>query len=312
MSNETSLERVATTPMEQDWTQDKIALIKRMICVGATDDELQLFLYTCKRTGLDPLAKQIHMVKRWNAAAKREVATIQTGIDGYRLIADRTGKLAGITDPLYGDLNPAGSPITATVSVYKLLGDGSRAEFTATARFTEYVQTKQDGSPNFTWAKMPFLMLGKCAEALALRKAFPADLSGVYTAEEMGQADNDRPTLPAALPAAIESVFTYEAPNLTCQPIDVKQGTSKGKKPTEFIAVKLNGDSEGKKMAFCWHKSLFPALLDAAGKVCEFTVEQSKGYFTIQQVNRVGETTFTLHEALQASVDQLEDEDIPF
>lgn len=310
MSNELA-ERVATTPMEQEWSRDKIDLVKRMVCLGASDDEFQLFLYTCKRTGLDPLAKQIHMVKRWNAAAGREVATIQTGIDGYRLIADRTGKLAGITDAVYGELNPMGHPTTATVTVYKLLADGSRAEFTATARFVEYVQTKKDGSPNMTWGKMPFLMLGKCAEALALRKAFPADLSGVYTSEEMGQADSER-TERVAEAVAQETMFIYDAPYLTCEPIDVKQGTSKGKNPAEFIAVKLNGEADGKKMAFCWHKSLFPILLEAAGKVCEFVVEPSKGYFTLQSIKRIGGTLYDNPAPTETNSEPVADDDIAF
>jgi hypothetical protein len=133
------------------------------------------------------------MVKRWNSQAGREVAVIQTGIDGYRLIADRTGKLAGISDVEYEEFDDR--PRKATVTVKKIVG-GQIQEFTATARWSEYVQSKKDGTPNGMWAKMPFLMLGKCAEALALRKAFPADLSGVYTNEEMMQAEDPLPQLP--------------------------------------------------------------------------------------------------------------------
>jgi phage recombination protein Bet len=175
----------------QDYSREKVELIKRTICSGATDDELALFLYTAKRTGLDPLARQIHAVKRWNAAAGREVMAIQTAIDGYRLIADRTGKLAGISDPVY-DTESSAFPGKATVVVGKMV-DGMVQEFTASARWSEYVQNKKDGTPNSMWARMPYLMLGKCAEALALRKAFPVDLSGVYTEEEMGQAWNEAP-----------------------------------------------------------------------------------------------------------------------
>jgi phage recombination protein Bet len=161
---------------DQEFTRDKVDLIKRTIAVGASDDELELFLYTARKTGLDPLARQIYAIKR---AGKM---TIQTGIDGYRLIADRTGQLAGISDYVF-DSEDGKFPNRASVTVKKMV-DGHIAEFTATARWTEYSQLQ---SP--MWQKMPYLMLGKCSEALALRKAFPADLSGVYTAEEMSQAD---------------------------------------------------------------------------------------------------------------------------
>jgi phage recombination protein Bet len=135
---------------------------------------LALFLHQCKRTGLDPLARQIYCIKRGGKA------TIQTGIDGYRLIADRTGVYAGNDDPRFeGDED--GHPLKATVTVWKLVG-GQRCGFTATARWSEY---KAEGP---MWGRMPYLMLGKVAEALALRKAFPADLSGLYTDEEMDQA----------------------------------------------------------------------------------------------------------------------------
>jgi len=171
-----------------EYGQDKIELIKRTVCVGATNDELQMFLYTARRVGLDPLLRQIHAVKRWNAAAGREVMSIQTGIDGYRLIADRSGKLAGITDAEY-DSEDKDHPNKATVTVSKLI-DGTVKEFTASARWGEFAQYKKskDGNPpevNAMWAKMPYHMLGKCAEALALRKAFPFELSGLYADEEM-------------------------------------------------------------------------------------------------------------------------------
>lgn len=181
---------------DQGFSREKIELIKRTIASGASDDELELFLYAAKKTGLDPFMKQIYAVKRWNKSAGREVMTVQTGIDGYRLIADRTGKLAGISDPVY-ESGQGKFPTSATVIVKKMIGAGIIADFTATARWDEYVQMGKEGVTAM-WASKPYLMLGKCAEALALRKAFPADLSGVYTAEEMAQADND--SLTAAQP----------------------------------------------------------------------------------------------------------------
>lgn len=174
------------TPHNLELTRDQIELAKRTVAVGATDDEFAMFLYQAKRTGLDPLSRQIHFVKRQGKG------TIQTGIDGYRLIADRTGLYAGSDDYRFDEglssyehgESDRGFPKTATVTVYKIVG-GQRAPFVATARWDEYYPGDKQG---FMWRKMPYLMLGKCAEALALRKAFPAELSGVYTNEEMEQA----------------------------------------------------------------------------------------------------------------------------
>lgn len=172
---------------------EQIELIKATVCKGATTDELKLFLYTANRTGLDPLTKQIHAVKRWDSKLGREVMSIQTGIDGYRAIAERTGTLAGIDDAVF-EQGMDGKPAKATVTVYRMVG-GTRVPFTASARWSEYKQEYKDKSGTYVlapmWKKMPYLMLAKCAEALALRKAFPNDLSGVYTNEEMSQADND-------------------------------------------------------------------------------------------------------------------------
>lgn len=159
---------------------DQVDLIKRTIAKGATDDELKLFLYTCEKRGLDPLAKQIYFQKRRSSKGEDNI-TIITGIDGYRLAADRTGKYAGNDDPIFDDEQ---NPRKATVTVYKLIG-GVRCPFTCSARWDQYYPGDSLG---FMWRKMPHLMLGKCAEALALRKAFPQELSGLYIKEEMEQA----------------------------------------------------------------------------------------------------------------------------
>ena len=169
-----------------DFTPGQITTIKETVANGASDNELKLFLYQCSRTGLDPLSRQIHFIKRGGKA------TIQTGIDGFRAIAERTGHYAGNDDYLFNnDLTmyemlkaKMESPITATATVYKIVG-GVRVSFSATAIWDAYCPK---GNESFMWKKMPYLMLGKCAEALALRKAFPNDLSGVYTDDEMAQA----------------------------------------------------------------------------------------------------------------------------
>ena len=160
-------------------TPDQVALIKSQIAVDATDDELKLFLHVANKSGLDPLARQIYFIKRGGKM------TIMTAIDGFRAIADRTGQYIGSSDPVFEDNGSI--PAKATVTVNKVVS-GVVGNFTATARWDEYYPGKSQG---FMWDKMPHTMLGKCAEALALRKAFPAQLSGLYTGDEMDQAQND-------------------------------------------------------------------------------------------------------------------------
>ena len=160
-------------------TPAQVDLIKSQIAKGATDDELKLFLHVADKSGLDPLSRQIYFIKRSGKM------TIQTGIDGFRAVADRTGQYVGSSDPVFEDNGKI--PAKATVTVNKVVG-GIVGNFTATARWEEYYPGKSQG---FMWDKMPHTMLGKCAEALALRKAFPAQLSGLYTDNEMDQASND-------------------------------------------------------------------------------------------------------------------------
>lgn len=173
--------------------QDKIDLIKRTICKGATDDELQLFIHACNRTKLDPFMRQIYGIMRdtWDKEEKRykKILSIQTGIDGYRLIADRTGKYMPGRDCTFSYKDD--KIISATAYVKKLGSDGQWHEIPHTVYWDEYAPKSKDGVITGQWKDKPHIMLGKCAEASCLRKAFPADLSGIYTKEEMEQADTD-------------------------------------------------------------------------------------------------------------------------
>ena len=166
----------------------KLDLLKSTICKGSNDEEFELFLHACQRTGLDPFMRQIYAVKRWDSSLRRESMTIQTGIDGYRLIAERTGKYSPGREPTY-TYGENGKLISATAYVKKQTSDGTWHEIAATAFYDEYCQKTKEGKPTRFWMQMPHVMLAKVSEALALRKAFPGDLSGLYTKEEMLQAD---------------------------------------------------------------------------------------------------------------------------
>ena len=202
-------DQAATPPLYSNFSPHVIGYVKKVLGTEYGEDgsitaqvneaELYRFLHIAHRCQLDPLASQIHLVGRWDKRARRKVWTAQTSIDGYRLIAQRTGEMAGSTDVWFDDGKTAYEweqwasteegvthPQTASITVRRIV-KGQMCEATATARWAEYAPA---GNQAFMWNKMPLLMLGKVAEALAWRRLFPAELSGLFTDAEMHQAED--------------------------------------------------------------------------------------------------------------------------
>lgn len=207
----TELQKQASTELtiaenQSNFTPAQKTALAHMGVEDATEDDLKVFFHQVKRTGLDPFARQIHMIGR-NAFNPKTNSwgvkyTIQTGIDGYRLIgrraADQSQDTISVEPPEWlhndGTWRPAwskqwGMPLAARVTLKR-----AGQPFTAVAMMDEYQQTKKDGNLTQMWAQRPAGQLAKCAEALAWRMAFPQDLAGLYTHEEMAQADNPEPT----------------------------------------------------------------------------------------------------------------------
>lgn len=192
--------------MPDDLTPRQIQTLKDTICKGATDQELELFVQICNSCGLNPFMKQIYAVPR---GSKGGPTTMQpmVSIDGFRLIAERTKCYAPGREPtfVYG---PNKKLYSATAYVKKKLPDGSWHEVTATALMQEYEQH----SP--IWQGKPHVMLAKCAEAMALRRAFPANLSGLYEENEINvkemKPEEEKGALDAISKATLDEVSRFQ------------------------------------------------------------------------------------------------------
>lgn len=169
---------------QQQFDNQQLELIRKTVAKGTTPEQFMLFIEVCKHYRLNPMARQIYAVSRGGNM------TIQTSIDGFRLMAERTGKYAGQLGPHW--CGPDGiwkdvwlekePPSAARVGI---LRSDFNEPIWGVARYASYAQ-----SNNPIWSKMPDVMLSKCAESLGFRRAFPAEMSGLYTTEEMAQADN--------------------------------------------------------------------------------------------------------------------------
>lgn len=188
-------------PME--FTDAQRQLIRDAYASGASDDEFAVLMEIARARRLNPLLRQIHFVSRWDSEKHRPVWAAQVSIDGLRAIAERTGLYAGQDEPEFVE-NPDGTIRLCKVRVWRR--DWPRPAV-GLAYWAEYCQMARDRAtgkqrPTAMWSRMPHVMIAKCAESLALRKAFPEDMSGLYTTEELGNAPGQA-AAPPPVPAPV-------------------------------------------------------------------------------------------------------------
>lgn len=167
--------------------------LQNSVFPGAKDESILLAVDYCKARKLDILKKPCHIVPMSVTDAKtgnknwRDV--IMPGIYEQRITAFRTGQMAGQDEPVFGDtitFRGIEAPEWCRVTVYRFINN-ERCAFSHTEYFSEACATTKDGKPNSMWSKRPRGQLAKCAEAGALRKAFPDELGGVITADEVNE-----------------------------------------------------------------------------------------------------------------------------
>lgn len=215
-TNGTSMAVVTSAPVRADlsirFTEEQERIILETCCGGASKSEANALLSIAEARGLNPILGECYFVKRWDNQTNSNKWAVQASIDSFRIKAEQTGLYAGQDEPEY-EYDAHGAVTLARVKVWRK--DWPRPAV-GVARWSEYVQTTKNGDPTKFWRQMPHNQLAKCAEALALRKAFPAVLSKLYTQEEMAQADNPEPQMtgraaPAQLSPAPKLVTLDEA-----------------------------------------------------------------------------------------------------
>ena len=234
---------------------DLMNVLESSLYPGAARDSIKMVIGYCKAAGLDPMQKPVHIVPMWDSKAKRMRDVIMPGVGLYRTQASRAGCI-GVSEPEFGPEikeSVGGVEITypkwCRVTAKRRLPSGEIAEFTAKEFWLENYATagKDSMAPNAMWKRRVYAQLAKCAEAQALRKAFP-EVGSMPTADEMegktidmGAADvvhqqpaTGRPALPASYP---DDAFKVNLPKW-------REAIQAGKATAEQIIVRASSKGQ--------------------------------------------------------------------
>jgi phage recombination protein Bet len=277
-THETNRAALALHDGQAYWDENQLAALQQLGLKDVTKADMRVFLHYCQKTGLDPFARQIYMiarrVKEGNEYVTRQ--TIQVGIDGYRVIADRAARKAGVvlsygdTTWYDGDGQPHDvwvrpePPAAARVVVYK---DGK--PFPGIARFTSFAAYGKDGKLTGLWPVMPDHQIAKCAEAQALRKAFPNDLGGIQTDDETAHLSSARPSRAAAITMPAHDIVPGDLdaipPNRIAEPPEPDPGALKDNIGAQFHRLGIDDGDE---------RDTYVRLLTGEDDLAALTIEQ--------------------------------------
>lgn len=254
---------------------EEIALFAASYAKGCDPTEVKLAVAVAEQLGLSLLSRQIYALKRWDGQQRKEVMQLQVGIDGFRAQADRTGVWAGVDPPRWMDaqgnwtddwLDLRTPPFAASVTVHR---HGFKVPVAAKVYFHERAQFTKDGELTSMWKKKPLTMLGKCAEAEALRKAFPAYLGGVYAPEELPDADVIEGTAEVVKPASTPAVPPPPEQSTRATRTRAKKTEEKPAeaKPASTTAAPPKSEGAAERSAFWSCVLAADGVLDEAGEM---------------------------------------------
>jgi phage recombination protein Bet len=302
------------------WSNEEVAIIRSVIAPGLSDGQLAFFAQVCRATGLNPIMNQIVPILRndKNAPGGKKL-TIQTTIHGLRLIADRTGRYAPGPLTTFEMRADGKTPDSATAYVRKFAGNVWH-DVSEVAYWDEYVQ-QYNGQPSALWATKPRVMLAKCAEALALRRAFPAEMAGLYVDEEMPEAA-PVVTVSATSAAAGAPIAPLPATNLATHGVQYEMAKGRENPPPPALRAPepdpgLDAARAALKAAMAAHNWTPKMLLDAAGTAWPHVLTQHDvASLTAFQVGRLtdvvtGESVIDAHGKIVPASAAKADTDLP-